>query len=63
MTQKFENGDAVLENCFFCGATFEEAQKLGSKIECDELHGGCGNTYKVSMYAKPSVKQSEEENQ
>jgi hypothetical protein len=60
MTQRFENGNAVLENCLFCGATFEEAQRLGDKIECDESQGGCGNVYKVSMYAKPVVKSEDE---
>jgi len=55
MTDKYSNGDAVLSNCFFCGATFEEAQKIGDKINCDESQGGCGNAYKVSMYQAPAV--------
>lgn len=57
---KYDNGDAVIENCLLCGATFEESQKIGTKISCDEEEGGCGNTYKLSMYAKTNVKEKPE---
>ena len=52
---KYSNGDAVLANCIFCGVTYEEAQKLGDKVTCDESQGGCGNSYRVSMYQAPAV--------
>lgn len=55
MVKSYKNGDSVLTSCVFCGASFDEPQTLGKKIECPEDQGGCGNVYKVSMYAEPAV--------
>jgi len=57
---KYSNGNAVLNSCIFCGATFEEPCKLGDKITCPENQGGCGNSYRISMYEKPAVNSAED---
>jgi hypothetical protein len=54
---KFSNGEAVIQNCIFCGATFDTPSKIGEKITCPEEQGGCGNSYRVSMYQEPAIKQ------
>jgi len=60
MVKHYKNGDKVLQSCIFCGADFEESQKLGSKIECpSEDEGGCEQVYRVSMYSEPNVKDTE----
>ncbi len=59
MADKYSNGDAVLSSCLFCGATFEEVQKIGDKISCDETQGGCGNAYRISIYQTPAVTKGE----
>ena len=43
-----KNGDAVINTCLNCGNEFEENQKLGSWIHCDENDGGCGFVFKLS---------------
>ena len=42
-----KNGDAVINQCLNCENEFEEKQKLGTWIKCDEEDGGCGFTFKL----------------
>lgn len=46
---KFNNGDQVVNECIFCGGQFEEAQKLGSVIHCEQENGGCGNKFRINI--------------
>ena len=42
-----KNGDNVIGECLNCGNAFEEKQKLGSWVLCDEQDGGCGFNFKL----------------
>ena len=46
-----KNGDAVIGECLNCDNQFEEKQKLGTWVHCDEEDGGCGFNFKLSAKA------------
>lgn len=41
----YQNGDAILSHCPLCQAQFEESQKLGDIIECDN----CETKYQLNI--------------
>ena len=41
----YKNGDAEITHCDLCNAEFEEAQKFGDIIPCDN----CGQTYQLNI--------------
>jgi len=56
MVRLFKHGEAVIESCFFCGATFEEPQELGKIVNCPSPEdGGCGNNYKIIMVKETNI--------
>ena len=58
-TPRYNNGDLVISECYFCGEQFEEQQKLGDTIHCDPNSGGCDNIYRITIGSRIAKKEGD----